>query len=228
MKKILFALLIIVSKIGYSQDIRFNDELDKFCKQTKKEFFSIPAERRAILNGIAEQLTKKKYIGFTCQTNSRRTMLLEIWAQTAFLFYGLSYKFAFSIGDSISEIYPEVVNVLQQSGFYYAALENAESDGYVIYIGKDTPLDYIVSKKDFGTIDTDKTVVVNICSSGEQSGFAAAIPHIDLAYQSPTVFEKTQDEKWRYEELNKQIATEMLYMAKRIQDLILVKEKTAE
>jgi arsenate reductase len=200
----------MVSHIGYSQDIRFNDELDKFCKQTRKDFFSIPAERRAILNGIAEQLTKKKYIGFTCQTNSRRTMLLETWAQTAFLFYGLSQKFAFSIGDSISTIYPEVVNVLQQSGFYYAALENAETDGYVIYIGKDTPLDYIVSKKDFGTIDIDKTVVVNICSSGELSEIAATTPHINLAYQSPTAFEKTEYEKQKYEELNRQIATEML------------------
>lgn len=62
MKRILFTLLMLASQIGYSQDIRFNDELDKFCRQTKKDFASIPAERRAVLNSIAEQLTKKKYI----------------------------------------------------------------------------------------------------------------------------------------------------------------------
>jgi hypothetical protein len=228
MKQFFFAFCMLLVFTAHSQDIRFNDELDKFCKQSLKEFLSIPAERRAVLNSIAEQLTKKKYIGFTCQTNSRRTMLLETWAQTAFLFYGFGQKYAFSIGDSVSPIYPEVMNVLKQSGFYYAALENAESDGYVIYIGKDTPLDYIVSKKDFGTIDTAKTVVVNICSLGEQSNIAASTPHITLPYKSPTVFEKTEFEKQKYEQLNRQIATEMLYMAKRIHDFSIVQEKMAE
>lgn len=223
-KKILFIFLIMASQTGYAQDIRFNDELDKFCKQTKREFLSIPAERRAILNGIAEQLTKKKYIGFTCQTNTRRTMLLQTWAQTAFLFYGLNQKFAFSIGDTISEVYPEVVNVLQLSGFYYTALENALPNGYVIYVGKDIPIDYMVSKTDFGTIDPAKSVVVNICSSGEQSALTANIPHVSLAYQSPAIFEKTPEEKQKYEELNRQIATEMLYLAKRTKDLISEQE----
>ncbi len=228
MKKILFAFLILASHIAWSQDIRFNDELDKFCRHAKKEFTSIPADRKAILNGIAEQLAKKKYIGFTCQTNSRRTMLLQTWAQTSFLFYGLNQKFAFSIGDTVSEVYPEVVNVLQLSGFYYTALENALPNGYVIYVGKDIPIDYMVSKTDLGTIDPAKSILVNICSSGEQSTIAAHTPHVDLAYQSPAIFEKTPQEKQKYEELNLQIATEMLYLAKKTKDLIWEQENAAE
>lgn len=228
MKKLFFAFWLFASLTATAQDIRFNDELDKFCKQVKKEFHSIPAERRAILNGIAEQLTKKKYIGFTCQTNSRRTMLLQTWAQTAFLFYGLNQKYAFSIGDTVTAIYPEVLNVLSQSGFNYTTIEDTEPKEYAIYIGQDIPLDYIVPKTSLGTIDSDKTVVVNICSSGEQSTVAATTPHVNLACQSPVAFEKTADEKQKYEELNHQIAAEMLYLAKRIQDLISVQEKTQE
>ncbi len=227
-KNILVVVLLLTSHIGYSQDIRFSDELDKFCRQTKKEFASITLERKAMLNSIAEQLTIKKYIGFTCHTNSRRTMLLQTWAQTAFLFYGLNQKFAFSIGDVASDVYPEVVNVLQHSGFYYTAMEEVKPNGYVIYVGKDIPLEYMVSKTDFGTIDKDKTVVVNVCSSGEQSTFAANTPHVDLAYQSPIVFEKTPAEKQKYTELNLQIATEMLYLAKRTKDLILEQKNTGE
>jgi arsenate reductase len=226
MKKILFAFLMMATQIGYSQDIRFNDELDKFCRQTKKEFASIPVERKAMLNSIAEQLTIKKYIGFTCHTNSRRTMLLQTWAQTAFLFYGLNQKFAFSIGDVASAVYPEVVNVLQLSGFYYTAME--ETNGYVIYVGKDIPLEYMVSKADFGTIDKEKSVVVNVCTSGEKSNIAASFPNIELAYQSPTIFEKTPQEKQKYEELNRQIATEMLYLAKKTKDLIKAQETVEE
>ncbi len=227
-KNILVVVLLLASQIGYSQDIRFSDELDKFCRQAKKEFTTIPAERKAMLNSIAEQLTIKKYIGFTCHTNSRRTMLLQTWAQTAFIYYGLNDKFAFSIGDTVSEVYPEVVNVLQLSGFYYTTLEDVSPKGYVVYIGKDIPLDYMVSKSDFGTIDSDKSIVINICSSGEQSTFAANTPHVDLAYQSPIVFEKTPAEKQKYTELNLQIATEMLYLAKRTKDLILEQKNTGE
>ena len=227
-KKYLLAILILASQIGYSQDIRFSDELDKFCRQTKKEFASITLERKAMLNSIAEQLTIKKYIGFTCHTNSRRTMLLQTWAQTAFLFYGLNQKFAFSIGDVASDVYPEVVNVLQHSGFYYTAMEEVKPNGYVIYVGKDIPLEYMVSKTDFGTIDKDKTVVVNVCSSGEKSSVAANFPNIELAYQSPTVFEKTPEEKQKYEELNRQIAIEMLYLAKKTKDILAEQQNVEE
>ncbi len=228
MKKILFAFILLASLSGYSQDIRFNDELDKFCRQTKKDFSSISLERKAMLSSIAEQLTVKKYIGFTCYTNSRRTMLLQTWAQTAFLFYGLNQKFAFSIGDVASDVYPEVVNVLQLSGFYYTAMEETKPTGYVIYVGKDIPLEYMQSKTDFGTIDKETTVVVNVCTSGEKSNIAASFPNIELGYQSPTVFEKTPLEKQKYEELNRQIATEMLYLAKKTKDLLKAQEAVEE
>lgn len=224
MKKLLVVFFVLVLHISRAQDIRFNDKLDKFCKDLKKESHLIPAERRVVLSGIADQLTQKKYIGFTCYTNSRRTMLLQTWAQTAFMFYGLNYKLAFSLGDTVSKIYPEVVHVLKESGFDYAPIETAEPNGYAIYIGKDIPFNYIKSKTDFGTINTDETVVVSICSDGEHSNLASTIPHVSLAYESPVAFENTKDEKQKYKELNRQIATEMLYLAKRIQDLLFVQE----
>src|SRR5690606_12521385 len=126
--------------------------------------------------------------------------------------YGLNNKVAFSIGDTVTDIYSEVANVLKESGFTYTDLSNANTQGYIISINDEYQENIILSKKEIGTIDTDKGVLVVICSQGEKSLLAENIQHINLPYESPTAYEKTPDEKQKYAELNKQIASEMLYL----------------
>jgi arsenate reductase len=227
-EKLFFAFLLLCTQVCESQQIRFNDELDKFCKHSLKQTSIISSERKAILDGIAAQLSSKKYVLFTCQTNSRRTLLLQIWAQTAFNYFGLYDKYAGSIGDTVTSVYPEVVNVLQQSGFYCTKLDNAEPNGYLISVGKEYPENIILSKKDLGTINTFKGLVIKVCYENEKSSLAEGVAHIDLPYQSPISFEKTPQEKEKYNELNKQVAIEMLYLAKKTKELVFKKENTFE
>ncbi len=228
MLKVYRQFLLILFQTAYSQQIRFNDELDKFCKQTLKEISTISPERRVILDEIAKELVKKKYVVFTCRTNSRRTLFLQVWAQTSFNYFGLYNKFAFSIGDTITYVYPEVVNTLSESGFYTTKMDNGTPPGYMISTSKEYPVNIILSKTDVGTIDTVKGVVVSICFEAEKSNIAANTKHIKLPYQSPTVFEKTSEEKQKYSELNKQIAAEMFYVAEKTKLLIIKSENSAE
>jgi hypothetical protein len=217
MKKIWLLLaaqlfLLIVT----AQQTRFNKDLDKFCKSSLAEVKGISTERKLELESIARQLVKKKYVLFTCQTNSRRTVLLQVWAQTAFYYYGLFDKLSFSIGDTVTGIYPGVMGVLSRSGFYCMPGGNSEHTGYMVAVNKQYPQNLLLSKKELGTIDTDKGVVVNICESSEQSHIAAANIHSNLPYQSPVKYESTLQEKARYMALNRQIAREMLYLASKL------------
>lgn len=222
MKKIILVCTVLMAFANvHAQEHRFNSELDKFCKTTIKEFKSIPADRKATLDGIAQELAKKKYVVFTCKTNSRRTLMLQVWAQTAFYYYGVLGKYAFSIGDTITNVYPGVAEALTEAGFYCTFQRNVEPSGYIISINKEYPTNMLSSKNKVGTIDTAKGVVANICfEANEQSSVAASTRHINLPYQSPTQFENTPKEKEAYEALNKQIAVEMLYLAKRTKVLI--------
>lgn len=223
MKKSFFLLAILLTGAQFTQaqEHRFNSELDKYCKTTIKEFKSISKERKAVLDGMAEQLAKKKYVVFTCKTNSRRTLMLQVWAQTAFYYYGVHGKYAFSIGDTITSVYAGVAEVLTEAGFYCTYQRNVEPSGYIISISKEYPLNMLSSKNKVGTIDTAKGVLVNICfENNEQSNLAASKSHVNLPYQSPSSVENTPKEKETYESLNKQIAVEMLYLAKKTKGIM--------
>lgn len=222
-KGILLVAALLNFHFGFSQQIRFNDELDEFCKTSIREYSSIPVERKAILENAAEMLSKKQYILFTCQTNSRRTLLLQVWAQTAFYYYGIN-KASFSIGDTISSIYPGLVNIFKESGFTYNEYRNEESKGFMISTSKKYPKNIIVPKKDLGKIDTSKVLLVSICFNGENSVLASNTPHLNIPFESPKIFEKTPNENQKYFVLNKQISIEMFYLAYKTKEILMKSE----
>ena len=223
-KALLIAITLLNIFNSYGQQIRFNDELDEFCKTSIKEFNAIPVERKAILEKAAELLSKKPYILFTCQTNSRRTLLLQVWAQTAFYYYGIN-RSSFSIGDTISSIYPGLVNIFKESGFTYHEFGSEDPKGYIISTSKKYPKNIIVPKKDLGKIDTSKVIIVSICFTGEKSVIASNTEHISIPYESPKMFEKTPNENQKYFVLNKQISIEMFYMAQKTKEYIIKNEE---
>jgi hypothetical protein len=225
-------LIAIIYLLGVyevtAQQRRFNSELERYCKEAIKDFRKIPAERKKTLDEMAEQLSKKKMVLFTCKTNTRRTLMLQVWAQSAFYYYGLYSKTAFSMGDTVSNVYPAVAAVLTEAGFYCLQLENKDTKSYSISINKDFPINILTSKSELGTIDTKKIVVVNICYDEEESNLGQIEGHVDLPFRSPNIYDQTPEEMQKYRELNKQIATEMLYLADKtekviIRDLKLVK-----
>lgn len=222
----IFLLLLVSGLLAMSagaQERRFNAELDRFCKSRLEEVSSIPAERKIMLEDIARQLAPKKYVLFTCKTNSRRTVMLQVWAQAAFYYYGLYDKLSFSMGDTVTNIYPETLVVLMESGFYCKGMNGEQSSGYLVSVNEEYPANVLLSRNDLGTIDTAKGAVVNICYAPEQSEIAATTGHINLPYQSPAKFDNTPQEKLQYAALNKQIATEMLYMAGKAREYMVQK-----
>lgn len=221
---VVLTALFLFLKIAQAQENRFNAELDKFCNTVIKEFGAIPKERKIILNELAHQLSGKKYVVFTCNTNSRRTLLLQVWAQTSFYYYSLFGKHAFSLGNTVTDVYPGIAGILSESGFSVSYLKSAQPNGYVISINKNYPLNILSSKSEIGNIDTVKGIVVNICSEREPQGASKKISHIDLPYQSPTSFEQTPQERQKYRELNRQIATEMLYMGEKIKTILIERD----
>lgn len=221
---LLLGILVISALFTQAQENRFTAKLDKFCRTAIQSFKIIQPERKMVLDEMARQLARKHYVVFSCKTNSRRTLILQVWSQTAFYYYGLYNKHAFSTGDTVTPVYPRVAWVLQKSGFYVSNLLSAEPKGYMISISSDYPQNILSSKDEIGTIDTLKGLVVSICEGNEETGNIAGKTNIHLPYQSPTVFENTIREKQKYLHLNFQIALEMLYLAARTRELALQQE----
>jgi hypothetical protein len=227
-KKICLVLALqLMVVVAYCQEHRFNPKLDKYCKTVIKGFSVIAPERQLVLDNMARQLAAKKYVLFTCKTNSRRTLLLQVWAQTSLYYYGVFGKYAFSIGDTVTGVYPGVIKVLKASGFYCKE-QQGMPNRYVISVNEQFLLNMLSSKDALGTIDTSRGVIVNICSANEESGIAANNGHVNLPYQSPTAFEKKPQEKQKYRILNHQIALEMLYLARRTKELLNLSKPASE
>lgn len=216
---LIFVLFLLAANV-IAQQNRFSSKLDKYCKQVIQSYRTIPDERKQVLDLIAIDLVGKRYVIFTCKTNSRRTVLLQVWAQTGFYYFGLVDRNAFSIGDTVTPVYSGVANVLSDVGFYVSRLANADPDGYMISISKDFPESIVSSKSVVGTIDTTIGIVVNICEEREPTGIAAKYSTFHLPYSSPTPYEKTVREKLKYKQLNHRIAVEMLYLTYRIRELL--------
>jgi hypothetical protein len=217
---ILFSLLSLHCLLK-AQENRFNVKLDKFCRSAIQSFKTISPERKRMLDNIARNLADKRYVVFVCNTNSRRTQLLQVWAQTAFYYYGLYDKHAFSFGDTIIPVHPRVAWVLEQAGFYVNNLISVDPNGYMISSSTEFPQNVLSSKNDVGTIDTTIGLVVNICTAVEESESTIGKSGIHLPYQSPIPAENTILEKDKYRHLNHQIAVEMLYLGARTRELAL-------
>lgn len=85
MKKILLALLLHSFSSTYAQQNNFNKKLYNFCTDALSQTSNIAADRKLLLDNLAAEMADKKYIMFTCKTNSRRTLLLQAWTQAAFV-----------------------------------------------------------------------------------------------------------------------------------------------
>lgn len=220
MKNIFLVFLLLGFSSSYAQPSNFNKKLYNYCTDALSQTSTIAADRKVALDNLAAEMANKRYLLFTCKTNSRRTLLLQAWAQTAFVYTGLFNKFAISTGDTVTEVYSEIANVLTASGFFCSSAENGADKGYVISVNDELPINIILSKNYFGTIDTTHIIIANICSENEHSNIALATKHFDLPYQSPTIFDKTAMEKPKYAELNKTIAIEMMYLAQKTKENI--------
>lgn len=214
----LFLFLVLGALVFTSnaQGIRFNKKLDRFCISAIHSSRTIPADRKAELENAAEQLSTRKYIVFSCHTNSRRTLMLQVWSQTAFFWYGLFDTYAFSAGDTVTPVYSGVAKALERSGFLCNKLITADPNGYVISLNSDYPINILNSKNEVGTIDTAKGVVVNICEAEEIPGLLAKVARINLPYNNLKAYEGTTREKSKYAAMNFKVATEMFFLAGRV------------
>lgn len=209
----------LISLAAYSQKFRFNKKLNNFCFKSTLEFEKIPADRKASLDKIAQDLSTKKNIVFSCYTNTRRTQLLQTWAQAAFYYYAIYNKTAFSYGDTISEIAPGVVSVLKKSGFVFSGT-NTKPKAWVFYIGERNEGYVIYPKKVNKLPDEKESTMVSICVEGEPVSDVG--PHAySLPYVSPVPAEKTSEEKAIYDKLNKQVSIEMLYLVEKTRDIMM-------
>jgi arsenate reductase len=198
-----------------------NTIIEKRCDSLIKQFETIPADRKAKLEPLAEVLQKKKDANqpialiFVCTHNSRRSVLGEIWGKVAATYYGLNEVNTFSGGTVATQIHLNTIKCLVVDGFNIHSQEpQAENPVYEIVYGQSLAKTTFSKTFDHASNPQTDFIAVMTCEdAAENCPFVpGADQRISLTYDDPKIYDGTFEEWKGYLKRSEQIARELLYV----------------
>ncbi len=197
--------------------------LENFRKQLN--FSSITNERKLILQELINYIQTQKneskeiHLNFICTHNSRRSQFSQLWAQTASYYYGIKTH-CYSGGVEVTAFNERAVASIKRSMFNVQCSMLAESNPkYEVYFSDDAPPLIMFSKLyDDETSAKTNFAAVMTCSHADENCpyIPGANNRIPIRYNDPKAFDGTVQEKEKYDERSKEIATEMFYIFSQI------------
>ncbi|MCX6213575.1 hypothetical protein [Spirosoma sp.] len=205
--------------------------LAEYLKSAKKDLGAIPETRRAELDKIALFIQNKRITDknanllFVSGDNARRSLLAQVWAQVAADYLGVENVHAFSGGNIASTVAPTIQKTLEKIGFQVNPVTLSGQPAYELRFDEKQPAltlfskvytDQANPKNNFGLILTcDPTECPG--PDGPTDRIAKSTVQgpafkITLPYTPPRTAEGQANEAAVYNALNRQIATEMLYL----------------
>jgi hypothetical protein len=138
---ILFCAMCLSFISFKSAKVEFYKKLKKYCHSLPGEFNQIPEERKKELIEVGDyiieqQIAKKSCrLLFICTSNSRRSHMAQIWAQSATLYYGLDSIWTFSGGTEATRVHPNTVSALRRAGFNVGTTQAGDNPTYFVAAG---------------------------------------------------------------------------------------------
>ena len=199
--------------------------LQETITSLEKEFDSISAERKVILNQLTEFIQKKRdakqtiNLIFICTHNSRRSHLSQIWAQVAAAYYGIQYVESFSGGTEATTFNPRAVKAMQDAGFVIHANEQSSNPVYEVRFSNDASPILAYSKKyDSGANPQKGFAAIMTCSHADENCpvVTGMEKRISLPYNDPKDFDDTPLEATKYAERVREIGREILFAFSKV------------
>lgn len=185
-----------------------------------KEFDSIPAERKEILQQLTQFVEKKVkagqnvYLNFICTHNSRRSHLSQIWAQTAAHYYNAPNVFCYSGGTEATSFNPRAIKAMQEAGFSISMIKEGENPTYEVRYAEDAePIIAFSKKYDDPFNPNENFAAIMTCSHADENCplVLGASGRVALTYNDPKEFEGTPLEAAKYLERVHEIGREILF-----------------
>lgn len=199
--------------------------VDEEVKKILKKQNEISIERKRLLNNFAEyisgKLTSENFVNliFICTHNSRRSIMAQVWAQTAAEYFGIKNLKCFSGGTEITAFNPNAVKAMADAGFIINRNDKTENPIYFVRYSNDAE-----PVKCFSKIYSDKFnpqnnfIAIITCSEADKNCpvVIGAEKRFPITYNDPKKYDNTKLQKVKYSERFEQIGVEMLYAFKQI------------
>jgi len=196
-------------------------KLNALCSKIALE--TISDHRKEILEVLITYIKekiisgKKPLLNFICTHNSRRSQLSQIWAQTAADYYKINAG-CFSGGIEITAFNERAVSSLRRNGFKVKSIGEINPKYQVYYAQNSKPI--IAFSKLFNDAfnPSEPFAAVMTCDHADEN--CPFIPYserrISLTYNDPKAYDNTDLEVKKYDERTLQIASEMIYVFKKV------------
>ncbi len=186
---------------------------------------TISNERKAILQPLTEFIQSKVInhqeirINFICTHNSRRSHLLQVWAQTMANYFNIKNVFCYSGGTEATAFFPMVAETFKNLGFEVKTLSEGNNPIYSIKYSENKHPIIGFSKKwddDFNPKSEFAAIMTCLQADGDCPFIAGAEKRIPITFEDPKAFDNTPQQAEKYNERSLQIATELFYVFSQI------------
>jgi hypothetical protein len=190
------------------------DAVRTYLDQIALELDQIPAERKAVLDGLAEfyRSSESKAFNFICTHNSRRSHLGQIWGAVVCDYLGIARMASFSGGTEATAMNPRIVAALERVGLVVAGTPG-ENPRYAVRWSTDEGVTcWSKTYSDPANPASDFCAVMTCTDADEGCPVVlGAAARISLPFIDPKVSDDTPSEALTYDARCRQIAREMLH-----------------
>ena len=188
-------------------------------KAFEKEFGQIPEDRKTRLGELAlfvEQKFKageKTELTFICTHNSRRSLISQIWAQTAAAYFAIPDLVSYSGGTEATAFNDRAIKALEGFGFrIFKTTKGANPIYEVRYAEQASPI------KAFSKVHSDdgnpskNFCAIMTCAHADKNCplVPGASSRMVIAYEDPKDFDGTPEETMMYKERVHEIGREII------------------
>jgi protein-tyrosine-phosphatase len=221
------AVALLFSSISLSaKDADVLPTLKPLIDQVTTEFDQIPAERQQALKKTAlfirskVQAKETPLLTFICTHNSRRSHLSQIWAQTAAAYYDVAGVKTFSGGVEATACNERTVAAMKRAGFDITNSTPGEKNP--VYLVKySEQADPIRAYSKIYSADgnpKENFVALMTCDHADQNCpvVEGSVMRVPVHYVDPKISDGSDAEAATYDERCHQIAREMFFMMKQV------------
>ncbi len=194
------------------------------CDVLVKNFKEIPAERKLLLDQLAQYLKSQITLGkplllnYICTHNSRRSHLGQVWAAIAAAYYQVKNVNTYSGGTVATAFNGNAINALSKAGCKIEKTTDTENPEYKVWFSE---TEYVTCfSKTFDHPVNPKTDFAAIMTCSDADENCPYIPgctlRIGTTYHDPKAYDNSSLQDEKYTERSNQIAMECLYVFSKV------------
>lgn len=196
-----------------------NQKIKERCDILSKNFKEINADRKTLLEKLANHIQDKLNLGkeinlvYVCTHNSRRSHLGQVWSKVAADFYGFKIN-TFSAGTEATAFNQNAIYALISAGFEVKKFDETANPKYEVVFGEEKSSICFSKTIDDESLPKENFVAVMTCGDADEN--CPFIPGCDLrigtTYFDPKSYDNSVIQNEKYTERSNQIAMECLYV----------------